>query len=445
MFDWFGGKNAYQRIREMDDEERREDDAEYNPIPTGSSSNQPNTEENMRFRGDKRLIERGGDFHQSTGKIALRKKIKRRYFRALYGVDLFHSLVDAPTTRIIGILMGTYMTIVILFALVYWTISRTLGCNLDIVTFADAFAFSLETMATIGYSTTDIFFDDCPLMLTVLSMQVCVKLIADAVTIGVLYCKLSRPHARASTVIFSEKAVIRRIRGKLYFMFQLCELRKHQLVEAHVRVYVVRNEIDLSASFESDQYNEDEHMTNNIHLHNNTTSNAHTHTNTNTNTNTNNKRRVSGMYSKHSTSISTDDGSLDTFSGHTSNKTAFNAHQYHTLPAHPQHSASTYNLHSLNTSPINSHHTNHTTHTTHHPSTTFTTNPTHSHNTHTNANTNTTPPPNGLLLTQYTLRSTHRPNYMQTSVMRLNHPNDELGGMLLLMTPQVVVHEIDAG
>jgi hypothetical protein len=28
--------------------------------------------------------------------------------------------------------------------------------------------------------------------------------------------------------------------------------------------------------------------------------------------------------------------------------------------------------------------------------------------------------------------------------MRLNHPNDELGGMLLLMLPQVVVHEIDA-
>ena len=429
MFNWFGGKNAYQRIPEKDDEERREDDAEYNPVPTGSSSNQPNSEENMRFRGDKRLIERGGDFHQSTGKIALRKKIKRRYFRALYGVDLFHSLVDAPTTRIIGILMGTYMTIVIIFALVYWAISLTLGCNLDIVTFADSFAFSLETMATIGYSTSDIFFDDCPLVLTVLSMQVCVKLIADAVTIGVLYCKLSRPHARASTVIFSDKAVIRRIRGKLYFMFQLCELRKHQLVEAHVRVYVVRNEIDLSACFESDQYNEDEHVNNN-------TTNV---TNDNTNTNTNNKRRASGMYSKHSTSMSTDDGSLDTFSGHTSHKTAYNAHQYHTLPVHHQHSTSTYNLHSLHTSPINTHRT------THHPSATnlnsHTTNSTH---TNTTPNTNT-PPPGSVLLTQYTLRSTHRPNYMQTSVMRLNHPNDELGGMLLLMTPQVVVHEIDAG
>jgi hypothetical protein len=34
--------------------------------------------------------------------------------------------------------------------------------------------------------------------------------------------------------------------------------------------------------------------------------------------------------------------------------------------------------------------------------------------------------------------------YLQTCSMRLNHPNDELGAMLLLMVPQVVVHELDA-
>ena len=35
-------------------------------------------------------------------------------------------------------------------------------------------------------------------------------------------------------------------------------------------------------------------------------------------------------------------------------------------------------------------------------------------------------------------------HYVQCCTMRLSHPNDELGGMLLLMTPQVIVHEIDA-
>lgn len=33
--------------------------------------------------------------------------------------------------------------------------------------------------------------------------------------------------------------------------------------------------------------------------------------------------------------------------------------------------------------------------------------------------------------------------FKQSCAMRLNHPNDELGSMLLLMTPQMIVHELD--
>lgn len=33
--------------------------------------------------------------------------------------------------------------------------------------------------------------------------------------------------------------------------------------------------------------------------------------------------------------------------------------------------------------------------------------------------------------------------FKQSCAMRLNHPNDELGSMLLLMTPQIIVHELD--
>jgi hypothetical protein len=52
-----------------------------------------------------RLIDRGGEFFQSAGKVALRKKIARRDWRALYSMDWFHSLVDAPTIRIVIIVM----------------------------------------------------------------------------------------------------------------------------------------------------------------------------------------------------------------------------------------------------------------------------------------------------------------------------------------------------
>ena len=62
---------------------------------------------------------------------------------------------------------------------------------------------------------------------------------------GVIYCRVSRPNKRASTVVFSKNAIIKRIRGKLFFQFRVCELRKHQLVEAHIRCYTIRHERDV--------------------------------------------------------------------------------------------------------------------------------------------------------------------------------------------------------
>lgn len=63
-----------------------------------------------------------------------------------------------------------------------------------------------------------------------------------------VYCVLcavrcfTRATSRRHTVVFSNCAVIRRIRGKLFFMLQVSELRAMQLVETHVRLYVVRHE-----------------------------------------------------------------------------------------------------------------------------------------------------------------------------------------------------------
>ncbi|KAF1322507.1 Inward rectifier k channel protein, partial [Globisporangium splendens] len=51
--------------------------------------------------------------------------------------------------------------------------------------------------------------------------------------------------------MFTNSAVIRRIRGSYYLMFQVCERRKHQLVEAHVRLYAVRHEFDDDGNAES--------------------------------------------------------------------------------------------------------------------------------------------------------------------------------------------------
>lgn len=199
-----------------------------------------------------RMVDRDGAMFQSNGKLYVKKKIQQKDWWTLYRIDWFHSIINAPTSRIIVCLLFTYVSVVFAFAAVYYLIHPR--CGLNFTSFVGAFDFSLETMATIGYSTKDIFFHDCISVCIVLTLQVCTRIIVDAVTIGIIYCRLARPHSRASTLIFSEKAIIRRIRGKLYFMFQLCELRKHQLVNAHVRLYLLKKEIDPDCDLPNHAY-----------------------------------------------------------------------------------------------------------------------------------------------------------------------------------------------
>ena len=211
----------------------------------GLAYNDINDNEDINSAKSRRLLDRDAPFSQSYGRMNIRKRIQKTEWRALYGADMFHSLVDAPTFKCIMLLLTAYMGVIWMFAVGYYYIARCYDCNLGIVNIGEAFFFSIETMATVGYGTSDIYFDDCWTVGVLLSLQVCVKLIADALTIGIIYCRLARPTRRASTILFTDKAVIRRIRGKLYFMFQLCELRKHQLAEAHVRCYAIRRDRDL--------------------------------------------------------------------------------------------------------------------------------------------------------------------------------------------------------
>lgn len=111
-----------------------------------------------------------------------------------------------------------YLAIVFVFAVVYRMMSAFLPCELGLASIREAYLFSLETMTTVGYGTNDYLFGTCWLMLPVLSVQAFIGLLIDAFLIGVLFARISRPQTRASTVLFSKHAVIRRVRQEAYFM-----------------------------------------------------------------------------------------------------------------------------------------------------------------------------------------------------------------------------------
>ncbi|CAN0196479.1 unnamed protein product, partial [Ectocarpus sp. 13 AM-2016] len=178
----------------------------------------------------------------SAGRWNIRRLKTQADVKKLIGLDPFHSFLNQSTLKIILRIIGLYLTLVLLFAIVYTTISHTLGCNLKLTSIREGFLFSLETMTTVGYGTHDYLFGSCWIMLPMLSLQACIGLLIDAFLIGILFARLSRPQTRANTVVFTKNAVIRRVRGEAYFMFQVGELRKHQLLETRVRCYALRHE-----------------------------------------------------------------------------------------------------------------------------------------------------------------------------------------------------------
>lgn len=179
----------------------------------------------------------------------------------LYMADPFHTIINLSTWKVLALFMGMYMVAWTVFALPYYYIARNdeQGCGMfDVtadstkqnrLTFLDAFVFSVETMATIGYGApSDIFFNGCKKMAVVLSIQTVTGLILDAIMLGVVFSRINRGSPRAKTILFSDRAVIRKIRGRYHLMFQVCEMRKHTLVEAHVRMYCVRKDYDHLAT-----------------------------------------------------------------------------------------------------------------------------------------------------------------------------------------------------
>lgn len=218
------------------DSYRLEADSMFSP----PKPKQSNWLASKRFLRKERLVDRDGSFCQSKGKLSVRKKVRISDWRTMYVSDWFHSLVDMPTSRCITLLLLVYISAILFFAFPYYHISQHFNCNMGLDNFFEAFAFSLETMATIGYGAQDIFFGDCYIPIFVLCSQICSKLILDAIIIGVIFCRLSRPNSRAATILFSRCAVIQRIDNKLCLLFRVCELRKHQLVDAHIRLYAVK-------------------------------------------------------------------------------------------------------------------------------------------------------------------------------------------------------------
>eukprot|EP00946_MAST-07B_sp_MAST-7B-sp1_P003694 g3694.t1 len=185
-------------------------------------------------RAASRLLPRGAAFHQSSGQL---KIARRNRVRALARGSDYHNIIHLSTWKVVVIMTAAYFILTVGFAVPYYLISD--DCGLEMDSFLDAMYFSIETMMTIGYTVVrdDPYFEGCGANFVLIFLQSVVSIFFDAVCLGVVYARISRVNQRATTIVFSDKAVVKFVGGIPYFCFQVCEMRKHQLIEAHVRCY----------------------------------------------------------------------------------------------------------------------------------------------------------------------------------------------------------------
>ena len=176
-----------------------------------------------RGGGGGRLLGRSVAFGQSSGRLHIERAHRER---GLYYRDLYHTIADSNVWYILFFLLLAYVAVSVFFGLLWWAASD--ACDVGIENFNAAFLFSVETMMTIGYGTRDQFFADCGASSFLIFAQSLIGILLDCVSLGLVYTSLSSGVGRSSTILFSDRAVIRRVGGELYFMFQVVEMRSHQ-------------------------------------------------------------------------------------------------------------------------------------------------------------------------------------------------------------------------
>ena len=109
--------------------------------------------------------------------------------------------------------------------------------------FSDAFFFSVQTLASIGYGS---MYPTCTYADVLVTIEALLGTVGIALMTGLAFAKFSQPTAK---VMFSKVAVISEHNGIPTLMLRAANQRHNQILEAQVYVYLMRDEISAEGQF----------------------------------------------------------------------------------------------------------------------------------------------------------------------------------------------------
>ncbi|XP_043280058.1 uncharacterized protein [Venturia canescens] len=227
------------------------------PVVVGRAPKSPNSSMRSRSRyraGPVRKIRRRAVLKNGECNV-LQSRISRRSLRFLQ--DIFTTLVDTQWRWTLLCFALSFLLSWLGFAVIWWLIAFTHGdfdekhlppvqikndwtpCIYNIFSFTSCFLFSIETQHTIGYgsrSTTE----ECPEAIFVMCIQSIAGVMIQALMVGIVFAKMSRPKQRTQTLLFSRNAVICQRDGELCLMFRVADMRKSHIIGAAIRAQVIK-------------------------------------------------------------------------------------------------------------------------------------------------------------------------------------------------------------
>ncbi|WP_017323911.1 ion channel [Synechococcus sp. PCC 7336] len=150
--------------------------------------------------------------------------------------DLYHLLLTMPWMGFFGLVFFIYMGANGIFALLYLAGGNAIA-RAEPGSFWDAFFFSVQTMASLGYGAMhpDSFYTDL-----IVTLESLVGLLGLATITGIVFARVSRPTAR---VIFSDVATVSRYNGVPTLMFRMRNQRRNQILEGQIMLTLLLREV----------------------------------------------------------------------------------------------------------------------------------------------------------------------------------------------------------
>jgi inward rectifier potassium channel len=148
--------------------------------------------------------------------------------------DSYHWFLRTRWSVALAAIVGAYMALNTLFACAYMITGGV--ANARARSFWDALCFSVETMGTIGYGA---MYPSSVGANAVMIVESVTSLVVTAVATGLVFAKFSRSSAR---IAFSRYAVIAPMDGVPTLMLRVGNERGNQILEATIRLALVRTE-----------------------------------------------------------------------------------------------------------------------------------------------------------------------------------------------------------